>query len=118
MPRTTGPSDSEVDAGVGVEHVVDGAADAPGDSGPDSPATGGDSVAVIYTDRRAWLLACVRDKRQPWDDGTDEPEYFGLANTEHQFRKALCEVAFPNAKKRTGREIQQLMAEELEQLSR
>lgn len=72
---------------------------------------------MIYTDRRDWLLASVRDSRNAWDDGTDEPEYFGLANTEHQFRKALCEYVFPKVRKLTARDIQNAMAEELAQLT-
>lgn len=68
---------------------------------------------MIYTERREFLLASVRDKRQPWDDGRDEPEYFGLANTENQFRKALCEYLFPSIRKYTARDIQQAMADEL-----
>lgn len=71
------------------------------------------SDVMIYTDRREFLIASVSDGRQAWDDGKAEPEFYGLAKTEHQFREALCEAAFPTVRKLTRQQMQAMMADEL-----
>ena len=80
--------------------------------------------ATIYTDRREWLLASVRDKRDAFEavvavtdpnneEQAIEQSYYGLATTEHQFRLAASRAAFVVLRKMTARDIQQAMAEEL-----
>ena len=69
--------------------------------------------ATIYTDRREFLLASVASQLSRWDDGTDDPKYFGLAKTEHQFKQALCDFVFPTVRKMSASDIQQAMADEL-----
>jgi hypothetical protein len=68
---------------------------------------------MIYTDRREFLIASVSDGRTAWDDGRKEPEFFGLAKTEHQFRQALCEAMFPTVRKLSRQQMQAMMADEL-----
>lgn len=69
--------------------------------------------ATIYTDRLKWLIAKTSDSRHAWDDGAETPKYFGLANTEHQFRQALCLAEHPDVRKLSARDIQEAIAEEL-----
>lgn len=75
--------------------------------------------ATIYTDRREWLLASVRDKRDAFSafiqfgDPDETVLLYGLANTEHQFRQALVAHFAPEIHKMTARDIQQAMADEL-----
>jgi hypothetical protein len=72
---------------------------------------------VIYTDRREFLLASVRDKRHAFVVTHDLDPIYGLAASEYQFRKALCEYLFPKVLKMSARDIQNAMAEELAQLA-
>ena len=72
---------------------------------------------MIYTDRREFLLASVRDKRHAFVVSHEEDFIYGLAATEFQFRKALCEYLFPVVIKMSARDIQNAMAEELAQLT-
>jgi hypothetical protein len=72
---------------------------------------------MIYTDRREFLIASVSDGRAAWDDGSAEPEFFGLAKTEHQFRQALCEAKYPTVRKLSKQQMQALMADELKTMA-
>lgn len=85
--------------------------------------------ATIYTDRLKWLLAKGQDKRNAYEaecslsaENGDKLEcntitLYGLANTEHQFLLGIVSHLFPNVRKKTAREIQQAMAEELATLA-
>lgn len=84
-----------------------------------------EAKATIYTDRREFLLAAVRDKRDAFVGSIqvgEDPEnivcHYGLARTEHQFRLALCDHLFPAVVKLSNREVQKQMADEFEVLAK
>lgn len=63
--------------------------------------------AVVFKDRQAFLLASIRDPRRAFRVG----EYYGLAKSEIEFRKALCATAFPTVERINRSDLQSWIAE-------
>lgn len=73
------------------------------------------SEVMIYTDRREFLIATASTTKKRFQAKHGNDVWYGIAATEHQFRKALCDVVFPVAERLSRDTMQRLMAEELKE---
>lgn len=68
---------------------------------------------MIYSERREFLIASASDQRNRFQAKDGDHVWYGLAATEHQFRKALCDTVFPEVAKLSRQQMQGMMADEL-----
>lgn len=68
---------------------------------------------MIYSDRRQFLIASASSGGHRFQAKHGDDTWYGLAATENQFRKALCEVVFPDITKLSRDSMTRLMADEL-----
>ncbi len=114
MPK--GPDDVRVSVGDDVANVGDGASDEPGPGGRDQSA---DVGAMLYPveQRREFLIEAMKHpESQRFVDDPKDPYVFGIARTEYQFKRALCDYGYPRVAKLSREDMQALMAEELKSM--
>jgi hypothetical protein len=111
MPKKR--DDFAIHGGPDVADVGDDPPVESGVGGPDKPATVG-TVLYAREHRREFLIeAMLHPESERFVDDPADPFVFGIAKTEFQFKRALCDYGYPNVKKLSRDDMQRLMAEEL-----
>lgn len=107
VPVSTGDDLADVRDAAGVESGA-GEGDQPADVG-----------AMLYPveQRREFLIEAMKHpESQRFVDDPKDPYVFGIARTEYQFKRALCDYGYPRAAKLSREDMQALMAEELKSM--